>query len=137
MLIKPAEYRYSPNCLYKLFLYTLRKRCLCAEPAYYTGQYREIEDPLQDVYLQKQASLESSKNSFLAIEISYSVYQDAFSKLHNLDDFHCEASASQNKKDVFARKWGMQAIFIHRFCDVNKQLESQFVIMPVFGASLV
>lgn len=30
----------------------------------------------------------------------------------------------------------MQATFIHRFCDVNKGLETQSVKTPVFGASL-
>jgi len=59
-----------------------------------------------------------------------------YSRLRYLDDIHCETSASQNVKRVY-RGGGMQATFIHRFCDVNKLLESQFVTMPVFGASLV
>lgn len=88
--------------------------------------------------LKELASLESSKNSFIALEIVHSVYQDIFSELRTtLSGWHSSRSISLTDCEIDVYGGGrMQATFIYRIYRVKRLLKSLFDKTTVFGAAL-
>lgn len=133
LLWKLGLYLYKQH-----FLYRLRKRHPLFRIIILYWPVKRNSTAFAIQLLKELASLESSENSFTALEIVHFVYQDIFSELQTtLSGWHSSWSISltECEIDVYGGG-GMQATFIHRMYGVNWLLKSLFDKIAVLGAAL-